>query len=394
MHARYPHALEAFWRKKASEVWPDLDDEALIARARARVQALSDRFTIDRKNVYDGYGDDPETQAAYGLFFFPQTFARALLVLEECWRPPPASRRIRIVDLGAGTGAAGLAALSYLGERPAELAAIDRSARSLETLTQAFETCRPLWPHAEVRVSAVDISNPVKWAGISCGARGKAAGAASDRFDLALCSFALNEVCDQQSSFDAASWINTVLNDALAEDGLFVILEPALQSCAERLEQIRDLLAGRKDVVIAGPCPHHAPCPMRAEGTYWCHEVRAWTPPPLAEKINRRLFRELPRLKFSFLALRRLGPGLTRPEASASERARLVAPVTEQRGKFITRACCRDGRLCDIELLHRRLSAEERTALRRLERGSRVLLDPEKVLGNGALRVRAIRPID
>lgn len=394
MRDEYPPVLEAFWRKKASEVWPELDDETLIARARARVQALSDRFTIDRKNFYDAYGDDPETQAAYGLFFFPQTFARTQLALKECWRPPSVCRRIRIGDLGAGTGAAGFAALLFLGDRPAALTAFDRSSRSLETLTKAFNACRALWPQAEIRVMAVDIAEPAKWIGNASAGQKRLNGATFDRFDLALCSFALNELCDQHPSFDPASWINRVLNDALAEDGLFVILEPALQSCAERLERIRDTLVGRKDLVIAGPCPHHAPCPMRAEGKFWCHEVREWTPPPLAEKINRRLFRELPRLKFSFLALKRLGQGASRNEGSSAVWARLVAPVTEQRGKFITRACCHDGRLRDIELLNRHLNAEQRASLRRLERGTRICFEPEKELGNGVLRVRAIQPIN
>lgn len=372
---KYPAELEAFWLREARAVWGALPEASVIERSRVRVQELSDRFTIDRRRAPEPYGDDPEARAAYGLFFFPQTFARTQLVLRECGWPPPGNTPVRALDLGAGTGAACFAALAMLGARPARLCAVDRSAGALETLGRIAADCRARWPGAEVATTQSDLTDHSDPA---------------DPCDLILCSFALNELAERDPAFDAPAWIRGRLNH-LAPNGLLVVIEPALKSCAERIEALRDRVAAEGWGRIIGPCPHHEPCPMRAEGRFWCHEVRRWNPPPIAEKINRLLFRDLPNLKFSFLALKKEAP--LRDEFRNLNRGRLVAPLTPQRGKFITRICFADGRLRDVELLARHTDADTRERLRQCERGSRVLVDPERELGDGTVRIRAFREI-
>jgi ribosomal protein RSM22 (predicted rRNA methylase) len=388
----YPELLERFWREEARVLWGDVSDDELVERVRPLVQALSDRFTVDRARAPELYGDDPALRVAYGLFFFPQTFARAQLALRECWRPPGGDAPVRILDIGAGTGAAGFAALHLLGSRPAFLRAVDRAARALESLRAAAAACRELWPQAVIEVARSDAAEISTETG------------RDTVYDVILCSFALSEIADQHARFDPMVWTRTLLS-WLSPDGLLLILEPALKSCAERLEVMRDRVAMEGWGRIVGPCMHHAPCPLRAEGRFWCHEVRRWRPPPLAEKINRTLFRDLPNLKFSFLALRRA----TDPSASATmpadarspsgegaddQRARLVAPVVEQRGKFLTRGCFADGRLREIELLTRHLRADARAAVDALERGSRVHIEIDRQLGNGGWRATSVVEID
>jgi ribosomal protein RSM22 (predicted rRNA methylase) len=378
----YPEALERFWREQARALWGDVSDEILVARARPFAQALSDRFTIDRARAPESYGDDAALRVAYGLFFFPQTFVRAQLVMRECWRPPPGDAPVRILDLGAGTGAAGFAALHLLGARPARLHATDRSAGALAVLRMAAVECNALWPGAAVETDSSDLTD---------------LSALKAHHDLILCSFLLNELAEDDPAFDPAAWVRGLFA-RLAPGGLLIVIEPALKSCAERLEALRDRVAAERWARIVGPCPHHAPCPMRAEGRFWCHEVRRWAPPALAEKINRTLFRDLPNLKFSFLALRGAAAFEDKQDpasgAADSARARLVAPVVEQRGKFVTRGCFADGSLREIELLTRRLDADARAATRALERGSRARVELERELGNGAWRARSIVAVD
>lgn len=371
----YPLELEAFWIREARAVWGPLPEARLIERSRLRVQELSDRFTIDRRRAPEPYGDDPESRAAYGLFFFPQTFARTQLVLRECGWPSPGNAPLRVLDLGAGTGAACFAALAMLGARPSRLRAVDRSAGALQTLARLAAEQRALWPGAEVEPDQADLTDRSD---------------SSEPFDLILCSFALNEVAERDPAFDATAWVRRLL-DGLAPNGLLALIEPALKSSAERLIAMRDALAASRAASIIGPCPHHAPCPMRAEGRFWCHEVRRWAPPPIAEKINRLLFRDLPNLKFSFLALKKEAP--PRDEFRNLNRGRLVAPLTPQRGKFVTRICFADGTLRDVELLARDTDAATRMRLRHCERGSRVLVDPDRELGDGTLRIREFREI-
>lgn len=373
----YPPAIESFWAREAHAALGARDEEDLIEKARPFVQALSDRFTIARERAPEPYSDDPAARAAYGLFFFPQTFARAQCVLAECGWPPPAAPSLNILDLGAGTGAASFAALAMLGARPARLAAIDRSASALDTLGRLFAECRALWPGAALETCCGELSD----------VSGPSDESDKSDFQLILCSFALNELAEQDPAFDPGQWLRRQIR-RLAPGGMIALIEPALKSCAERIEVLRDRVAAEGWGRIVAPCPHHAPCPMRAEGRFWCHEVRRWAPPPLAERINRRMFRDLPHLKFSFLAIRR------DPTMENSGWARLVAPVTEQRGKFITRACCPDGRLRELELLTRALDADSRAALRRMERGTRIAFEPDRELAGGILRVRTLRPVE
>ncbi len=375
----YPGQLEHFWREEARRLWGFLPEEELIARIRPHVQKLSDRFTIERKDASQRYGDEPESRLAYGLFFFPQTFVRTQQVLRECFAVRGSTggdvaSPFFILDIGAGTGAAGLAAANALRERDVKLLALDHSSESLATLRQAFDFGRSeLWPRAELETRVGDLMK---------------VGELSGAWDLVIASFALNEPMEGKSDDVAEAWLRAALG-LLKPGGLLIVIEPALKATAERLERLRDRVAAERRAQIIAPCMHHKNCPLLAEGRYWCHEVRRWTPPPLAEKINRTLFRDLPHLKYSFLALAS-GVGVDRdPRAN---RGRLVAPVSEQHGKFVSRACCADGALRELDVLNRHLDADGKLALRQLERGSRVEFEVEKQLGNGAVRAAGLSP--
>jgi len=375
----YPGQLEHFWREEARLLWGFLPEEELLQRVRPHVQKLSDRFTVERGAGGPRYGEEPEARLAYGFFFFPQTFVRTQQALRECLaRRSPRSEAgdgaIAVLDLGAGAGAAGFAALHALRERDVRLLALDHSTESLATLRKGFESGRnELWPRATLETRVGDLQR---------------LDALSGGWDLVIASFAINEPFEGRPLAAAEEWLRGALG-LLKPGGLLILLEPALKETSERLEHLRDRVAADAWAHIVAPCLHARACPLLAEGRYWCHEVRRWESPPLAEKINRTLFRDLPHLKYSFLALaaEAVAPGDAQPN-----RARLVAPVSEQHGKFVSRGCCADGALRDLDVLARHLSADEKLALRRMERGSRVTFEIERALGSGAVRARALQP--
>lgn len=367
----YPDQLEAFWLAEAQRVYGALSEEELVERLRPRVQRLSDRFTKERQLSTEVYADDLESQIAYGLFFFPQTFMRTQFVLEECWRPS-GDASLRILDLGAGSGAAGFAALSRLGSRPAHLFARDHSDVALSSLARLASRCCERWPNVKVETEHDNLTR---------------SHALPAPFDLIICSFALNELVERDATFDVSAWTRGLV-DQLTPGGTLVILEPALKVTSERLEALRDCAAAEGWARILGPCLHHARCPMLAGGRYWCHEVRRWTPPPMAEKINRKLFRDLPHLKFSFLALTS-GRGVDADPTPS--RARLVAPMMKERGKVLTRGCAADGNLHEYELLMRGYSPDEKREIAETERGARVEWGALTPLGNGALRASKMK---
>lgn len=348
----YPANLETFWLDRAAARLRINDVEELLDRVRPEVARLSDLFTVARPANFERYGDHDIHQLAYGLFFFPQTYVRTRLALEESraggrWMPP-AGRPLRILDLGAGLGAGLLAAAHHLSGQELELHALDHSAGSLATLREIFQH-----QHLNVLARAAHLLHPLP---------------ADETWDLVLCSFALNEAVAGERDADIAAWARRLIHQ-LNPGGLLLILEPALDDAAVRLETLRDVVAAEGHGCIIAPCLHHAACPLRREGRVYCHEVRRWTMPDSVAYLNRHLFRDLQVLKFCFLAIAQQ----PRPEAAPDPaRARLVAPLDVQNGKTVTRGCAADGQAHGYEVLHRHLSRAERDQLAALERGARL----------------------
>lgn len=367
----YPEILEQYWLRRACRTLEIEDPREALQALEPEIMALSDLFTVKRAPGFAGYADDPRRRLAYALFYLPQTFTRIAFILEECvaagWRPT-AGRPLRVLDLGAGLGAAGFAAAQSL-EQPLHLCVTDTSAQSLDVLGESFQVARDhLWPEAQLETRTVNLLHALR--------------DQDEPWDLILCSFALNEALETTGETGASEWIERALAH-LAPGGLFVLCEPAAEQTSARVEQLRDHVAAAGLGRIVAPCPHHQPCPLLREGRVYCHEVRRWTPPASLSYLNQRLARFVQYLKFSFLAVCRAPVDTAVPDAA---RARLVAPITEETGKLITRGCASDGAVYTYEVLTRHLTREDRDAARAVERGSRVTWGDLQPLRNGALR--------
>lgn len=372
----YPETLESAWLRLALEALAARDAESLCLRLEPAVARLSDLFTTERAAGFGRYADTPELLAAYGLFFFPQTFVRAAFVLAECAvRAPEAfpaepARPFVIADLGAGTGAAGLAAAAFAAgpARPVRLAACDQSGASLDILRRLAPELEAVGPAPAVETVVADARSWVPPAGC----------------DLAVASFALNEFFEDRPDAEAADWTARAL-DSLRPGGLLLILEPATKSCANRLGRLRDRVAATGVARIVAPCPHARPCPLLARGGEpWCHEVRRWRVPDVAAFLNRHLHREIQSLKFSFLALQHAPPAADPPADPG--RGRLIAPVRETGGRILSALCGGDGAGLSCETLTRHMTrADVKAVVRTWERGDLVRLGAPEVIGAGRI---------
>ena len=371
----YPAVLERWWIARVCEKLEDVHPARAIARLEPFTARLSDLFTTERAAGFEGYADDPRALLAYGLFFFPQTFTRLRCILRECTAggralAPAGAGALRVLDLGAGLGAASLALASLpaplTGGRPVRLQAVDQSAASLAVLRALFDALRPaLWPAAELTTgvgSLLDVP-----------------AAAAGPWDVILCSFALNEALHGQPSAAAEEWLLRMI-DRLAPGGTLVLCEPALQETSVRLERLRNAVAAGGRSRILGPCLHHAPCPLLQRGEEWCHEVRRWKAPPSLHYLNRHLFRTVQFLKFSFLALARETPP---PGSADPAQARLIAPMYAHKGRFATWGCASDGLVHSYEIQTRGRSSKAKKDLSLTERGSRVRWPALTALGDG-----------
>ena len=361
----YPPALENIWRARA-------DAAGLFQGLETRVARLSDAFTVERaERLAEDYLADPDGRLSYGLFFFPQTFMRMRWTLAEAraaaGAPAPGGNPLRVLDLGAGPGASALACAATFAGRETRLTLLDRSAAALAEAENVFAAAREaVCPHASLETRVGDLRDPPETAG---------------GWHLITAGFSLNEAFDTAGDANMAVWAEEALA-RLAPGGWLVLLEPGTQPAARRLMALRDGWAAADRIRILGPCPHRRPCPLGGVADSWCHEVRRWQPPESLERLNRRLFREVQVLKFSFLAVAREAP------VAFGSYGRFIAPVHKAAGRLVSTVCGADGERHPVEWLTRGLTRAEKIDLTERERGDLVDLAGARLLGDG----RTLRP--
>lgn len=387
----YPDWMEMWWTDYARrELGRDDLGEALDLLER-EVAALSDAFTIERPSVFRDYTQRIESILAYGLFYSPQTFVRVRLVLEELrrrtgWQPDVQSP-FRILDLGAGLGAAGHSAALWAH---ALAPGIDLTLDARDHSTAALRVNRQMAD--EITARGADLTTHTR--PFDLRTLGDTPMSGESGYDLIIAAFSLNE-CFAQSDTSALHAVLTNLRGALAPGGRLLIMEPAFAWTAERIEQLRDELvaADTPSWHIHAPCPHHGACPLRAQGKYWCHEVRTWSPPASLTFLNRRLFRTVQELKFCFLVLA-TEPAPASPPGAALH-LRLVAPMSVRKGALMTAGCTDTAQRLSFDLPTRGLSKPRIKELGTIERGDFLTLDALEMLNHPERRripgVAAIR---
>lgn len=350
----YPEALAAAWSGLAASAVGDSGDSALD-RLRPHVARLSDLFTLDRPpGDFPDYLADPALLAAYGEFFFPQSWTRTGWAMAHAslrgWAP--ASGRPSILDLGSGPGPCGLRSarwISAVGRAAGEITLVDRSAAALAAATHLAPAAAPGWA---VTGKVGDVRSPAQWP--------------EGRFDLIVAGFVLNELGLDDAGRDR--WVDDA-TARLAPGGLLILIEPALRATAESLRRLSDRRASRSPRRI-GPEVDDAPCPMLG-GDHWDHEVRRWQAPADAAFLNRRLHRDLGAVRFS-LALFSDAPLPALPGGSA----RIVAEPQLLKGLFRL-VVSAGGRLRTVEIPTRGLGKREAKDLAAgFERGDLVTLPP------------------
>lgn len=381
----YPDVLERWWLHRAADaVHARGGEEARWTALEAALAQLCAAFTSDRSGSLAKYSSHPETIAAYGLYYFPQSFVRMRHVLTESGTPPSlsgaAATPMRVLDLGAGVGAASAAVAAHLAEthpsRPATIVAVDRAPLALEALRGLFaDVGRRLWPATPVTTRCADISSVAD---------------ATDGgpWDGILVSFALNELFEGRDDRAALTWVRALLGQ-LTPGGRLFVCEPGTPVAARRLQVLRDALAAEGRWTLCAPCPHRAPCPMLPDPSAWCHDVRSWTPPPAARRLNRRLHLPLDVLRYSLLVMENT-PESRPAVAEAPSPARLVAPPFLTAGRVVYRGCAATGVLETYETLTRGRDRAARERLTSRERGDIVEWALERRLGDGRWRAEPL----
>jgi len=275
---------------------------------------------------------------AYALTRLPATYAACATVLAGAQRMAPDFAPTRLLDAGAGTGAASWAALQ-VWPGLASVVWLDASAPFLALAAQLAAEGPPALREAEVR--RVDITTSGPW----------------PRSDLVVASYALAEIPkDRQASIIGELWA--------ACEGVLALVEPGTPDGYARLIGARAALI-TAGATLAAPCPHQADCPL--VGDDWCHfSVR------LPRSRDHRLAKgaEVPFEDERFIYLLAARPGLAlRPRAR-----RVLAPPRTGKPGISLKLCGLDG-----QVEQRLVSKRERPAYalaRRLAWGDTVPSEP------------------
>lgn len=347
-----------------------------LARAVAHVSQL---YTRERTQLADLVGDD-EGLCARLKFFLSRDLLKVHGPLAELAGVAafPARRQLRVLDVGAGLGATSLGlsrTVRALGLADSiALTAIDVDDAALEILEAL---CADLESLPGVPITA------------TCRVRDVQKGLAlppSARFDVILLGLSLNEL--RIAGADAAATL-LALSEHLSEDGVIIVLEPALRETSRALHAIRDQLAARKaSPFVFAPCLHRTiGCPMLQRERDFCHErVPCDLPAPLAELARGAGLRDTD-LTYSYLTLHRQSRSLSElsRQGSPGTLFRAVSGSLATKGKIEVWLC--GEMLAPRGMRLDRHESPENQAFERAERGSVVGIDPADC-GDDTARLR------
>jgi ribosomal protein RSM22 (predicted rRNA methylase) len=203
---------------------------------------------------------------AYALYYMPINFVKVLRAINLCELDN--SKVINILDFGAGTGTATLAVSALFDKFNA--VAVEKSFAMQEVLKKLITS---------------NIVIKEKITDLNC------------KFELIVCANSINELSDE-----LAYKTFSELNNYLADDGYFIIIEPALKSVTQRIMSFRDWLLENTDLNIYYPCTHANNCPMLVnDKDGWCHTELSWQKPSLVAQIDQLTGFNKHRLKTSVL---------------------------------------------------------------------------------------------
>lgn len=258
--------------------------------------------------------------------------------------------------------------------------AVDHSQKALQQLQHLAARAKsagliPSWLELELEVKAGALESTTIWA----------SGLAPESLELVMMGYVVNELKEGQvSAPEVVGYLQPVLA-CLKPEGVLLLVEPALQETALRLQQVRDGLV-QQGMVPLSPCTHLRPCPLAAPSRparQWCHEELQWQRPALIEAVDRLTGLDKERAAFSHLLMQRnmtkKDAELSQNEADASAPLRVMSPALKANGTMSVYLCGPHGFMEAMRL--NRHSTANNGAFDGLKRGDVIRLEAVQVKG-------------
>ncbi len=304
-------------------------------RPKSRIHA---GLTRERALVGTPYLGDRSLRADYEREIAPRTRAalqRIFAQVGDRW-----GQVGRVLDLGAGTGAASAA----MRERfpGVEVTSVDRVA-------------------AVAGVVVADLRREVRPRGVV------------GRFDLIVAAHLLNELSGSMTVVERAAMVFAWARELLAEGGRIVLVEPALRETTRDLLAIRDRLVAAHFQVLA-PCFWQGACPALERERDWCHDSAPWLQEPDGGSARGRS-----RVDFAYLVLRQGLPGDDRVDDKRL--FRVVSDPIVEKGRLRLYGCGPAGRHALVRL--DREESDENRDFSQAGRGDVIVVTGTERAGDG-----------
>ena len=294
------------------------EDALTLRRAIARTIRLRPSLTADAAALSTeyrsgaappdpgGHVHDAASAEAYAAARMPATHAACARAMAAAADRLPGFHPERLLDVGAGTGAASWAATSVWPSLD-ELMLIDREPTAV-ALGRRIAAAAPsglagaTWSVAEI--------NGQPW-----------------RADLVVAAYVLGEI----AATDTAATVERLW---ASTDGVLILVEPGSRAGFERIRSARAALIAAGGHVAA-PCPGDEACPIVDPA--WCHFLARLDRSPLQRgaKAADRSWEDEP---FSYVAV-------ARPAVAAEPAPRVVLGRPRQRPGVVELRVCVDGRI-------------------------------------------------
>ncbi len=252
-------------------------------------------LTGERGLVGASYMERQDLLGAYLLYYWPVSYLQVSLALAQIPSLRGKAPR-RILDIGSGPGPAA----AVLADRGAEeLVLVDGSPRALELALRILAGAGRSRPAEGARgprieTMALDLErDPLPGA----------------EYDLIVISHCINELWKDRSDSDPSRLgLLEAAIGLLSEDGLLLVVEPALLATSRRSLALRNGLLERGHRIL-GPCPGSWPCPALAAGPErTCHDESPWIPDEPMASLAMRAGLDRRSVKYSWFAAGRQDP--------------------------------------------------------------------------------------
>lgn len=306
------------------------DGKKYFSEIAQAVSELTKGLTKERDEFLSAsYLHNDSIRKAYLLYYTTTNFLKPYIPLQELFHGGLGTADLRVLDLGAGTGAASLGLLYFLEQYgfngTVELHLVDAVKKNLDEASRMITAYSRKLPFTVVHhehhgdISTSDL--PLK-----------------DAFDLLLMMNTLNELQEENDSI-LLSYLFSLLN----HEGSCVLVEPAARPSSRRLLRLRNK-AVESGYTVYSPCTRQSTCPALIKEDDWCHTEIEWDRPSIIRSIDDEVGTLRLSLKYSYIILNSNGDTLSH-RLGQGHLSRVVSEIFLEKGRIRLNVCSDSGRI-------------------------------------------------